>query len=80
MNNNLNQMIENVISFYRSGGNPNDFMQNIIRNNPNINTFNTQLKNMSQGRNMPEFLLQLAKQNGVSNENLKALAQILGAK
>ena len=29
---------------------------------------------------MPEFLLQLAKQNGVSNENLKALAQILGAK
>ena len=44
MNNNLNQMIENVISFYRSGGNPNDFMQNIIRNYPNINTFNTQLK------------------------------------
>lgn len=80
MNNNLNQMIENVINFYKSGGNPNQIMQNIIRNNPNINMFNTQLKNMSQGRNMPEFLLQLAKQNGVSNENLEELARILGAK
>ena len=80
MNNNLNQMIENVISFYKSGGNPNDFMQNIIRNNPNINMFNTQLKNMAQGKNMTEFLLQLAKQNGVNEKNLEGLARILGAK
>lgn len=80
MNNNINQMIENVINFYNSGGNPNEFMQSIIRNNPNINMFNTQLKNMSQGKNMTEFLLQLAKQNGVNEKNLEGLARILGAK
>ena len=80
MNNNINQMIENVINFYNSGGNPNEFMQSIIRNNPNINMFNTQLKNMAQGKNMPEFLLQLAKQNGVNERNLEGLARILGAK
>lgn len=80
MNNNLNQMIENVINFYNSGGNPNEFMQSIIRNNPNINMFNTQLKNMAQGKNMTEFLLQLAKQNGVNEKNLEGLARILGAK
>lgn len=78
--NNINQMIENVISFYNSGGNPNEFMQSIIRNNPNINMFNTQLKNMAQGKNMTEFLLQLAKQNGVNEKNLEGLARILGAK
>lgn len=80
MNNNINQMIENVINFYNSGGNPNEFMQSIIRNNPNINMFNTQLKNMAQGKNMTEFLLQLAKQNGVNEKNLEGLARILGAK
>ena len=80
MNNNINQMIENVINFYNSGGNPNEFMQIIIRNNPNINMFNTQLKNMAQGKNMTEFLLQLAKQNGVNEKNLEGLARILGAK
>ena len=80
MNNNINQMIENVINFYNSGGNPNEFMQSIIRNNPNINMFNTQLKNMAQGKNMTEFLLQLAKQNGVNERNLERLARILGAK
>lgn len=80
MNNNINQMIENVINFYNSGGNPNEFMQSIIRNNPNINIFNTQLKNMAQGKNMTEFLLQLAKQNGVNEKNLEGLARILGAK
>lgn len=80
MNNNINQMIENVINFYNSGGNPNEFMQSIIRNNPNINMFNTQLKNMSQGKNMTEFLLQLAKQNGVNEKNLEGLARILSAK
>lgn len=78
--NNINQMIENVINFYNSGGNPNEFMQSIIRNNPNINMFNTQLKNMAQGKNMTEFLLQLAKQNGVNERNLEGLARILGAK
>lgn len=80
MNNNINQMIENVINFYNSGGNPNEFMQSIIRSNPNINMFNTQLKNMAQGKNMTEFLLQLAKQNGVNEKNLEGLARILGAK
>lgn len=78
--NNINQMIESVINFYNSGGNPNEFMQSIIRNNPNINMFNTQLKNMAQGKNMTEFLLQLAKQNGVNEKNLEGLARILGAK
>lgn len=78
--NNINQMIENVINFYNSGGNPNEFMQSIIRNNPDINMFNTQLKNMAQGKNMTEFLLQLAKQNGVNEKNLEGLARILGAK
>ena len=48
--------------------------------NPQINQIQTQLNNMAQGRNPQEFLLQLARQNGVSEENLKGLSQILSGR
>ena len=80
MNADINQTIERIIALYNSGGNPNQMMQTMISKNPNITQMGTQLQNMAQGRNMSEFLLQLAKQNGVSEQNIRGLAQILGAK
>lgn len=80
MNADINQTIERIIALYNSGGNPNQIMQTMISKHPNINQMGTQLQNMANGRNMSEFLLQLAKQNGVSEQNIRGLAQILGAK
>ena len=78
--NNLDATLERIIALHDSGGNPNQVMQTMFSNNPNINQMQTQLQNMAQGRNMSEFLIQLAKQNGVSEKNLQGMARIFGAK
>lgn len=79
-NNNINQVIENIIMLYERGGNPQQIMQNMMQQNSQMGQFQTQLQNMAQGRNPRDFLLQLARQNGVSEKNLQGLARILGAR
>ena len=76
----INSAIQNIIALYRSGGNPTQIMQGMMNRNPQINQMKTQLNNMAQGRNPQEFLLQLARQNGVNEENLKGLSQILSGR
>ena len=76
----LNQMIERIIWLHDNGGNPQQMMQQMMQRNMPINQMATQFNNMKQGRSNTEVLMQLAKQNGVSEKNLQGLARILGAK
>lgn len=76
----INQTLEQIIRFYDSGGNPQQVMQNMMQQNPQMNQMRTQMQNMAQGRSPKDFILQMAKQNGVSEQNLQGLARILGAK
>lgn len=76
----LNQRIEQIISFYEKGGNPSQYMQQMFKGSPNVNQVVMQYKNMVQGKNPSDFLLQLAKQGGVSETNIQKLAHILSAK
>ena len=76
----INQTLEQIIRFYDSGGNPQQVMQTMMQQNPQMNQMQTQMRNMAQGRSPQEFILQMAKQNGVSEQNLQGLARILGAK
>jgi hypothetical protein len=46
--------------------------------NPNINMAQTQLMNMSKGRTPQEFIMQLARQNGVSPENMQGIMSLFG--
>lgn len=76
----LNQQLSNIIALYDSGGDPNKIMQQMLGKHPQINQMQTQLQNMSQGKTPSDFILQLAKQNGVSESNLQGLARILNAR
>lgn len=76
----LNQRIEAIINLYDSGRNPNELLHSMLNNNSNFSQAQTQLKNMSNGMPMNQFLMQLAKQNGVTEKNLQGLARILGVK
>ena len=76
----INQRIERIIALYNSGGNPQQIMQNMMQQNPQMSQMQTQMQNMAQGRSPKEFILQMAKQNGVSEKNIEGLARILGAK
>ena len=53
-------------------------MQRFMPNN--LEQMKQKMQNMAQGRSPAEFILQLARQNGASEQNLQGLAQILGAK
>lgn len=76
----INQTIEQIIRFYDSGGNPQQVMQNIMRQGTPIGQVQTQMQNMAQGRSPKEFILQIAKQNGVSEQNLHQIERILKRK
>ena len=78
--NDINSTIERIIALYDSGGNPQQVMQNMMQQGTPIGQMQTQLQNMAQGRNPNEFILQMARQNGVNEKNLQGLARILGAK
>lgn len=71
-------MLEQIIQFYKSGRNPQELMGRFMPNN--LEQMKQKMQNMAQGRSPAEFILQLARQNGASEQNLQGLAQILGAK
>lgn len=75
----LNAVIERIIMLHDNGGNPQQLMQQMF-GNTNISQLNLQMQNMSKGMNKGQFYLQLAKQGGVSEQNVQRLAQILGVK
>ena len=78
---NLNAIIERIVALHDSGGNPQQMMQQIMQRNMPINQMATQYNNMKQGRTDAQTLMQLARQSGaVSEQNLQALARILGVK
>ena len=80
MGNDINQAIENIIALYERGGNPQQVMQTMMQRNTQVGQMQTQLQNMAQGRSPKEFLMQLARQNGVSEKNLQGISRILGGK
>lgn len=78
MGNDINSIIEMIINAKNNGGNPQAIMQNLMQRNPNYQQTLARLQNMAQGRNPQEFIMQLAKQNGVSPQNIQALKQMFG--
>ncbi len=78
MANDINAVISQIMALKNQGKNPQAVMQMLFQQNPQYNQMATQLKNMANGRNMNEFVMQLARQNGVTQENLQALQQMFG--
>lgn len=74
----INSMLEQIIQFHKSGRNPQELMQRFMPNN--LEQVKQRMQNMAQGRSPAEFIMQIARQNGASEQNLKELAQILGVK
>ena len=79
-NGDINQVIENIINLYDRGGNPQQVMQSMMQQNSQVGQMQTQLQNMAQGRSPKAFLLQLARQNSVSEKNLQGLSRILSGR
>lgn len=81
----LNQRIEMILNMANNGGNPQAIMQQMLSRGFNsqtsqFNTAMTQMKNMAGGRSMPEFYIQVLRQNGLTEQNAEGLARLLGIK
>lgn len=78
----LNQRVEAILNMANNGIQPKAVMQQLFNKNMNyqnqLQTAQTQLKNMAQGRPMNEFLIQALKQNGLTEQNAEGLARLLG--
>lgn len=78
--NDINTTLERIIAMYDNGGNPQQLMQTMMRQGTPIGQMQSQMQNMAQGRSPMDFIMQMARQNGVSEQNLQGIARILGAK
>lgn len=75
--NNINQTIQSIMQMKNQGYTPQAVMQMMMQSNPQYSQMISQMKNMANGKNPQEFITQLAKQNGVSEENINAIQQML---
>lgn len=79
----LNQRAEMIINMANRGMQPQAVMQQMFGANLQQNEIamaQTQLKNMAQGRPMPEFIIQALKQNGLTEQNAIGLSRLMGIK
>lgn len=80
----LNKRAEMIINMANSGMQPQMVMQQIFGRNMNyqnqIQTAQTQLQNMSEGRPMNEFFMQALKQSGLNEKNAEGIARLLNMK
>lgn len=76
MNNDINSRIQAIMQLKQKGFTPQSAMQMLMQRNPNYQIAMQQLQNMAQGRDMKSFVMQLARQNGVSQENLQAMQEM----
>ena len=80
MNNDINSRIQAIMQLKQKGFTPQSAMQMLMQRNPNYQQAMQRLNNMAQGRDMKDFVMQLARQNGVSQENLQAMQNMFGGK
>lgn len=80
----INQKAEMIINMANNGMSPQAVMQQFFGKNMNyqnqMQTVQTQLKNMAQGKPMNEFIMQALKQNGLSEQNAIGLSRLMGIK
>lgn len=72
----VNQALQSVFQMRNDGRNPQQILQMMIQQNPQIQQRIAMLQNMSKGKSPKEFFSQLAKQNGVSEQNMAQLMQM----
>ena len=76
-NNNFNLSLQDILNAKRQGKNPQSFMNDILQKNPQIQQTMTQFKNMTNGKNPRDFVLQLAKQQGYDEASIGIINEIL---
>ena len=76
MNNDINSRIRAINNLKSQGRNPQQVMQMLMQQNPQLQQTLAQMKNMANGRNPRDFIMQLARQNGADDMSLQMIGQM----
>ena len=76
MQNGINEQISAIMSLKQRGMQPQQVMQMMFQQNPQLQQQMQTVKNMMNGKNPREFVTQLAKQNGVNEQSMQMLMQL----
>ena len=74
----VNQALQSVFQMKSAGRNPQQVLQMMIQQNPQIQQSLSVLQNMAKGKTPQEFFGQLARQNGVNEQNMQQIMQMFG--
>lgn len=76
MNKNANFNIQQIMLLKKQGKTPQEVMQMILQQNPQLQNTLTQMKNMAGDRSPQDFVLQMARQNGVDSATMSMIEQM----
>jgi hypothetical protein len=74
--NDINQALQNIFAMKNAGRNPQQLLQTMMQQNPQVAQMMTQFRNMSNGQNPRDFITQMARQQGLSEQNISAIQQL----
>ncbi|MBR2070387.1 MAG: hypothetical protein IJ981_03070 [Clostridia bacterium] len=72
--------VNSPINMLRGMQNPKQFAEQLLRTNPQAQQFLAQAQQMAQGKNPKDVAKQLAKQYGISEQELMSFASQMGLK
>ena len=72
----VNQALQGIFQMKNAGRNPQQILQMLIQQNPQVAQLMTQFQNMSNGKNPRDFITQMARKSGVSEQNIAAIQQM----
>ena len=69
-----------MLQFLNNGGNPRQFAEQLVQQNPQAKQFMEQFRNLPQGQNPKDIAMQLAQQRGIDINQLMQIAHRMGLK
>ena len=78
MQNGINEQIQAIMSLKQRGMQPQQVMQMMFQQNPQLQQDLERLKNMANGQDPKTFIMQLAKQNGANQQSINFINQLFG--
>ena len=72
--------VNNILQMMNGGMNPQIVVNQMLQRNPQARLFLQQMQNQANGRSPKEVVMQYARQNGISDQELMQLAERVGLK
>lgn len=74
----INNNIFQIINILKASGSPEQILQKMLNENPQARGFLEQIQNSTRGATPESVVMQLARQRGISESDIRQMAELLG--